>query len=1144
MAVTNKDIKYGFMLVFIVSSILTLTVKINNDNFTFYSNRYIAAQDYWYVEYYKTYGTDEWVTLNRKPSLINTFINETESEYNIYRRTPYYGTASNKGTAGVLYSSWSFNKKPQSIEDFPTSYNTRFVPNLGLTTKPRTYRLIWKIDKIEKEGLESGYITDIDNILWEFNIKLKVDESKIDTVYYDKDKERLLITFLPNNLDLDINIFDPANEITNCMTLDENYGTYYLTQDIITTKNYDKCMNITANHVTLDCQGYTILGDDRVGEIGIYINNVDNTTIKDCIIMGYSDGGIYVSNSNDNNITGTTIASKYVNITDCSTLDMNYRTYYLTQDIIDSSTFNCMHITADHIILDCQGHTIDGIDGANSYGICLDAVENTTLQNCIITDWKYGIYSYDSEDNIITNITESSCTNIGLYLRYGRGTTVENSTFNNNIVGIYIDYDNDNFISNVTLSGNSHYGIGLRSRVANINVTDSYIYNNTDAGISFDEFAGNHPTNCYVYNNLFNNTVNYIDDHSPTTLYFNTTQQIGTRIYSSGTQIGGNYWAYPNGTGYSETCSKSSNGLDNGMFCNQYVVDTGVYDYLPLTEQLMNIYSPDDSTIYTNRTIDIKWSLNENLSSMKYNLNGGSNSTLLKWQTDNSIKSGLSDIGRWSTPDVFYKDGTYYLLSGEYDANINGYNWTGSVWQVDATIKSGLGTIEQSGYEPVLTVFNMSGTWYLIAGVFDAPSSGKYYGFNWSGTTWQDDNSIISGLPVPEVRYPAPDVFYMDGTWYLITGNLYGLCYGYNWTGSAWQLYGSGWFDKNDGISKGLPDLGASTKPRIFERYGTWYNIIGEEDGIFNGYEWYNNQWNINNDIVYNLGDIGTFSAPSVFNISNDWYIISGEDSGNFFGFNYTGYNTTLSTNINGSNNIIFYANIRNTYTEILDFDFTTHITPPQWTNRTYTSLIINETNQTITINVTSGSGLTSISSVDVEYNGVNYTGTNISNMWTMSYNMTTIGNITNTIWMTDSSGNINPTTFTYNGADINITYFNSSEQYMIPNATGYTGMYPMEHQPPITIFYNNGNGSNIYVNVTINTSVNSCLEFYLNNETLSTNSVRYQADKFTSPTTTSTVVESMSNSSNVTIYGWCRFINCVSGSSYYYDYWFDFYNV
>ena len=163
MAVTKKDIKYGFMLVFIVSSILTLTVKINNDNFTFYSNRYIAAQDYWYVEYYKTYGTDEWVTLNRKPSLINTFINETESEYNIYRRTPYYGTASNKGTAGVLYSSWSFNKKPQSIEDFPTSYNTRFVPNLGLTTKPRTYRLIWKIDKIEKEGLESGYITDIDN---------------------------------------------------------------------------------------------------------------------------------------------------------------------------------------------------------------------------------------------------------------------------------------------------------------------------------------------------------------------------------------------------------------------------------------------------------------------------------------------------------------------------------------------------------------------------------------------------------------------------------------------------------------------------------------------------------------------------------------------------------------------------------------------------------------------------------------------------------------------------------------------------------------------------------------------------------------------------------------------------------------------
>jgi len=228
-------------------------------------------------------------------------------------------------------------------------------------------------------------------------------------------------------------------------------------------------------------------------------------------------------------------------------------------------------------------------------------------------------------------------------------------------------------------------------------------------------------------------------------------------------------------------------------------------------------------------------------------------------------------------------------------------------------------------------------------------------------------------------------------------------------------------------------------------------------------------------------------------------------------------------------------GNINNTETRTLYID-----TILTWSNLVYDDLVVLNENNTITINVMSGAF---IDTVVVEHNNINYTGTNVSDLYTITYNMTSTGNVTDTVWMNSTHGHINTTTFTYNGADINITYFNSSESYMMPNATGYDGMFPMNYNPPITIFYNNGNGSDVYVNVTINTTVDSCLNFYLYNESISDNSVKYQAHKFTSPSTTHTIVSSMSNNTNITIYGWCDFINCVSGNSYYYEYWFDYYN-
>lgn len=61
--------------------------------------------------------------------------------------------------------------------------------------------------------------------------------------------------------------------------------------------------------------------------------------------------------------------------------------------------------------------------------------------------------------------------------------------------------------------------------------------------------------------------------------------------------------------------------------------------------------------------------------------------------------------------------------------------------------------------------------------------------FHWNNFT--TDTEIIMGLPTGWSSYSGPDVFQKDGVWYLIYGgvapNTDGLFYGYNWTGTTWQ---------------------------------------------------------------------------------------------------------------------------------------------------------------------------------------------------------------------------------------------------------------------------------------------------------------------------------------------------------------------
>jgi len=148
------------------------------------------------------------------------------------------------------------------------------------------------------------------------------------------------------------------------------------------------------------------------------------------------------------------------NITGCTTLDQENATYYLTQDITDSTTSNCMDITANNVVLDCQGHTIDGDNNAD-HGIMMDSVNNITVKNCTLTDWDTRtVYMIGTSDEIsLQNLNVSSNMDYGIYSSGVDNLEVLNTIANENKRGFYISLSSYPTLRNITALNNTEYDV-------------------------------------------------------------------------------------------------------------------------------------------------------------------------------------------------------------------------------------------------------------------------------------------------------------------------------------------------------------------------------------------------------------------------------------------------------------------------------------------------------------------------------------------------------------------------------------------------------------------------------------------------------------------------------------------------------------
>ncbi len=314
--------------------------------------------------------------------------------------------------------------------------------------------------------------------------------------------------------------------------------------------------------------------------------------------------------------------------------------YVLMQDIANSANGTCIDITSSDVIFDGNGHMVDGVDGTNTYGVQVNIPNSTgpqtnvTVKNLLVTDWDYGIYYLNnSNGNLINNIGNSNSWVFTLESSYninvtdniatnsGLGIILENSSNNKitrnigNLSNTSISFyksDNNTLIDNIadsnafgvsfvyssnnTLTGNNensnYYGIVLTGSSNNTlsgNNASNNAYGIFLVGSSNNTLSGNNASNNtdgiylssssnnLIYNNVFNNTNNFLSLSGSD--IWNTTRTQGTNIIGGG-YIGGNFWATPVGSGFSQTCTDA----DGDGICNSaYVLDANNTDYLPLS---------------------------------------------------------------------------------------------------------------------------------------------------------------------------------------------------------------------------------------------------------------------------------------------------------------------------------------------------------------------------------------------------------------------------------------------------------------------------------------------------------------------------------------------------------------------------------
>jgi parallel beta-helix repeat protein len=291
-----------------------------------------------------------------------------------------------------------------------------------------------------------------------------------------------------------------------CGELNTSNAVYTLVNNVDSTET---CFNITAENITLDCDGYEIeYSYNGTLGYGVYTSQ-NNITIQNCIVTEGSSSTnskyaiLFDGNESriiNNNITTSGQTSYGIHI------KRSFNSLISQNNVLTSGKeANCIDVYQG------SGNTLAGNIVSGSYdanGIVIYQSNGNNISGNIANNNDYtGISLYDgSSNNLVENNTANDNTDYGIHVFRGDDNhLINNNCTSNNQHGIYVnDNANRNILTNNTANGNNNYGIHIRWYSNSNNLTGNTA-NNNNLGIYFYYAVDNN----LIANSTFNDNNEY-----------------------------------------------------------------------------------------------------------------------------------------------------------------------------------------------------------------------------------------------------------------------------------------------------------------------------------------------------------------------------------------------------------------------------------------------------------------------------------------------------------------------------------------------------------------------------------------------------------------------------------------------------------
>lgn len=473
----------------------------------------------------------------------------------------------------------------------------------------------------------------------------------------------IFVTVSPYNTFFDLNysndyanrtLFVTPNLVSSCGSLDKTGAIYILDQSVSISGT---CFNIAANNVTLDCDGYSIVGNNT--GYGVYSNGNTGLTIKNCNIRNFYIG---VNLINSNFLVYNNYFDNTINAVEEGTL-------YLDPDLVGYWKFDEGSGTT---AFDSSGNNNNGtlingptwIDGKYGKALSFDGLNDyvkinnsPSLQNAnatvTLSAWIYTKSSDAGSQMILLKRDHYEDKQWYFRLWYVNGAlhldfviiddtgTVRDATGTmpvlanqwNHVATVYDKYAQ---IVTLYLNGNGEiipFPYNMKSYSSNVYIGAQVPYSDSFFNGTIDEVK--------IYSRALS-AGEIKQEYEQQKSYWNTVKTEVANIVD-GPYIGGNFW--------NDYTGNDINGDDIGdtnLPYNSKGYISG--DYLPLVTPVTTMISPVNNSSYYKTYVPLTFFVNEPTSWIGYSLNKTANVTV----SDSTNLTGLAN--GWNNITIYAKN--------------------------------------------------------------------------------------------------------------------------------------------------------------------------------------------------------------------------------------------------------------------------------------------------------------------------------------------------------------------------------------------------------------------------------------------------------------------------------------------------------